>query len=130
MDREASRQSDEEVATEPDIGDELAVKCNEWCRDDCGCGSPAQGGCDGITIETRDPEDGQVGSISARTGGEFGPEVCWAVGHEFGEWYVVVNQPVAEAAGVEHQRTQIACHRQEAEYLVRLIAGLFERARK
>jgi hypothetical protein len=81
----------------------------------------------GITFEVHEPTEGKVGSIRARVG-QFGPEVCWAVGPEFGEWFVIVNQAAADAAGVEHRRTNIACHRRDAEYLVRLIAGLYERA--
>ena len=78
-------------------------------------------------IEVREPTDDVVGCVSARVGA-FGPEICYAVGREFGDWYVAIQPVVAAVAGVEHERTIAAGGRRDAEHLVRLIAALYERA--
>ncbi len=82
-----------------------------------------------IHFDVREPTDDQVGAISARAGGDkFGPEICWAVGKQFGDWYVTINELLWVAAGLEPQRTCVAGGRSDAENLVRLLAALYERA--
>lgn len=77
-------------------------------------------------IDIREPVDGQAGCVSARVG-EFGPEICYAVGKEFGDWYVFIQPDVAAAAGIDHQRIYVAGGRRDVEQLVRLLAALYGR---
>lgn len=78
-------------------------------------------------IEVREPTDEYVGCVSARAI-EFGPELCWAVGEKFGDWYVTMNESLWVAAGLEPQRTYVSGGRDGAENLVRLLAALYVRA--
>lgn len=83
-----------------------------------------------VTVEVCEPSDAAdaIGSITARMG-EFGPELCHAVGRELGQWYVSVHSIVTAAAGMgDDERVRFSCYRDEAERIVRLIAGLFESA--
>lgn len=79
-----------------------------------------------IRIDVREPAGGQAGCVSARVG-EFGPEICYAVGHEYGDWYVSLNEVLFAAAGVDYQPTHVAGGRRGAEQLVRLLAALYGR---
>ncbi|MCP3811564.1 hypothetical protein NLX62_04365 [Mycobacteriaceae bacterium Msp059] len=84
----------------------------------------------GTRIDVREPTDDAVGCVSARIGGEFGPEICFAVGRgEFGDWYISLNKILFDVAGIEPQPIHVAAGRGSAEALVRLFAALYERAR-
>lgn len=76
-------------------------------------------------IDVRDPAVGEAGCVSARVGGEFGPEICYAVGREYGDWYVSLYEILFDAAGIEPQQIHIVAGRREAEDLVRLFAALY-----
>lgn len=79
-------------------------------------------------IEVCEPTPDAAGSISARAS-RFGPEICYAVGREHGDWYVIVNDVLHEAAGIKTKRIHVAGSRDGAEQLVRLLAGLYDVAR-
>lgn len=83
----------------------------------------------GIRIDIREPaDDAPVGCISASVGTKYGPEICYAVGKEHGEWYVQMNKILFDAAGIEEERIYVAGRRDDAEKLVRLFAALYEQA--
>ena len=77
-------------------------------------------------IDVREPTDDAVGCVSARVDGEFGPEICFAVGKgEFGDWYISLNKILFDVAGIEPQQLHIAAGRRDAERLVQLFAALY-----
>ncbi|MFN3005163.1 hypothetical protein [Mycolicibacterium wolinskyi] len=76
-------------------------------------------------IDVREPTEGEVGCVSARVGGKFGREVCYAVGREFGDWYITIQPDVWVVAGIEPQPIHVAAGRRDAERLVRLLAELY-----
>ena len=82
-----------------------------------------------LAIDVREPAtENPVGSVSARAG-QFGPEICYAVGSEYGCWYVVPAPALFTAAGVEPSRIYVEGGRRDAENLVRLFAALYEKLR-
>lgn len=85
-----------------------------------------------MLIDVREPTDDVVGCISARVG-EFGPEICYAVGQasEYSDWYVSLNDALFTAAGIEPERIHVvAGGRRDAECLVRLFAALYEQTQR